>query len=67
MVAHIEFNPAHHITAGQLRHLGFLLSEMIPDDAFIRRTAVGFHDKEKIADGRLRPRLRVLEQFRAAG
>src|ERR1039458_8707280 len=41
----IPFDPQQHITAGQLRRLGFLLCEIIPDEAFVRRIAVSVADE----------------------
>ena len=59
----IPYSPRRHITATELRRLGFYLSEMIPDDAFVRRYAVGFDDSEPLNDGSVTVRLNVLEPF----
>ena len=58
-----NFNPIVHVTAGQLRRLGFYLCEMTPDDAFVRRVAVGLDDCEPLNDGSATLRLVVLEPF----
>ncbi len=60
------FDPRRHITAGQLRRLGFYLSEWIPDAAFVRRIAVGLIDNERLNDGTATLGLRVLEPFLVA-
>jgi len=58
--------PDEHITARQLRGLGFYLSEMIPDEAFVRRVAVGLNDDEELDDGSSTLGLRVDEPFAVA-
>src|SRR4051812_47738986 len=45
------YDPRTHITARQLRSLGFLLQEHIPDDAFVRRAAVDLDPVEALDDG----------------
>jgi len=57
------FNSSIHVTAGQLRRLGFLLSEMIDNAAFVRRDAVGLDNREDLDDGTASLRLRVLLPF----
>jgi hypothetical protein len=57
------FNPRSHITAGQLRRLGFYLSEMIPDSDYVRRIAVGLDDAEHLHDGSATLGLKVIEPF----
>ena len=57
------YDPVVHITAGQLRKLGFYLSEMIPDRAFVRRVAVGLNSQERLDDGSPTVELKVLEPF----
>jgi len=58
-----HYNPRQHITAGQLRRLGFYLSELIPDTAFVRRIAVGLRGEERLNDGSPTAALIVLEPF----
>lgn len=60
----LPYCPRAHITAGQLRKLGFYLCEMIPDEAFVRRVAVGLAGDEPLVDESATLRLRVLEPFR---
>ena len=60
-----QYNPSVHITARQLRRLGFYLSEMIPDRAFVRRIAVGLFPEEQWNDGSPTVALEVLEAFQA--
>ena len=57
------FDPQVHITAGQLRRLGFYLSEMIPNGAYVRRVAVGVSRYEDIHDESASTRIDVLEPF----
>jgi len=57
------FDPTVHITAGQLRRLGFYLSEMIPNGAFVRRVAVGMLPDEDVTDESASIALAVLEPF----
>lgn len=57
------FDPDVHITAGELRRLGFYLSEMLPDRAYVRRVAVGLCATELLADGSGSVGLSVLEPF----
>jgi hypothetical protein len=57
------FDPRRHITARQLRDLGFLLGENIPDSAFARRVAVDVIPDEDLDDGSSRLGLRLLEPF----
>lgn len=57
------YDPEQHITAQQLRGLGFYLSEMIPDDAFVRRVAVGLNEEEELDDGSTTLGLQVDEPF----
>ena len=59
----ISFDPAVHITAGQLRDIGFLLNEMIPDDAFVRRVSISLNDNEDFNDGSATLGLCTLEAF----
>ena len=61
---HNSFDPQVHITAGQLRRLGVYLSELIPNDAFVRRVAVGVKDDDVLAEKAVR--VRVLEPFHLA-
>jgi len=49
-----------------LRLLGFYLSEAIPDEAFVRRVAVGLNGVELLDDGSPTSGLLVLEPFRTA-
>lgn len=65
VVTNLEFNPREHITAGQLRRLGFYVSEIVPEDSYVRRAAVGLDDDENIRDGTAGLRLLVLEPFEA--
>lgn len=44
------FDPATHITAGQLRRLRFYIPEFIPDRAYVRRTSVGLAGRELLDD-----------------
>lgn len=60
----LTYHPRFHITAGQLRELGFYLCEMIPDEDFVRREAVGLDDGEEFYDDSATLRLRVREPFR---
>ena len=55
------------VTALQLRQLGFYLSEMIPDSAFVRRIAVGFQPDEILQDGTASLGLQVLDRFQPVG
>lgn len=57
------YDPQRHVTAGQLRELGFYLSEIIPDPAFVSRVAVGLDGREPAGDGSPTNRLIVLEPF----
>lgn len=58
-----SFDPRQHVTAGQLRRLGFLLCEFIPDEAFVRRAAVGLtHERLELPAVTLG--LAVFEPFR---
>lgn len=62
-----NFIPAdsqRYITARSLRDLGFLLCENIPDEAVVRRMAVGLDVDEDLADNNYRRlRLRVFSPF----
>lgn len=64
MLRDMNYDPSIHITAGQLRGLGFYLQELIPDEAFVRRIAVGPRGQERIDDGSPTVGLEVLEPFR---
>ncbi len=57
------YDPQQHITARQLRRLGFYLSETLPDDAYVRRVAVGTDEAEDVDDGSPTVRLCLLEPF----
>lgn len=59
----IAYDPACHITAGQLRSMGFYICENISDDAFVRREAVGLNAAEDFCDGSATLGLEVLEPF----
>ena len=59
----LRFDARLHVTAWQLRRLGFYLSEMIPDLAFVRRVAVGLDGDEELRDGSASLRLCLLEPF----
>jgi len=59
----LPYDPDVHVTAGQLRRLGFYLSEMLPDTAYVRRVAVGLDVAEPLEDGSATLRLDVLEPF----
>jgi hypothetical protein len=52
-----------HITAGELRQLGFLIPETLSDDAYVRRVAVGLNGHERLGRKTCTLRLAVLEQF----
>ena len=58
-----RFNPDKHITAGQLRRLGFYVHENIADEAFVRRAAVGLDGKERLNRRSATVKLNVLEPF----
>jgi hypothetical protein len=58
-----RYDRKHHITAGELRRLGFYVAETLPDRAFVRRIAVGPDGREPVRDGSPTVRLRVLEPF----
>ena len=58
-----DYDPRRHITAGQLRRLGFYLSELVPDRSFVRRVAVGLAGHEALDDGTASVGLQVLEPF----
>jgi hypothetical protein len=60
-----HFNRRQHITAGELRLLGFYLSELLAREAYVRRVAVGLDEREKLFDGTASLRLYVLEPFTA--
>lgn len=63
---HIPYDPTVHITAGELRGLGFYLCEWIPDRAFVRRIAVGPDRHERLDDGSPSVGITVLEPFSIA-
>ena len=65
VVARERFNTRIHITAGQLRRLGVLVRETVPDRAFVRRNAVGFDDQELISRKSSTVAVQVLEPFQA--
>lgn len=52
-----------HISARQLRALGFYLPELVDDDHVVRRAAVGLDGDELLDDGTAGMRLRVLDAF----
>jgi hypothetical protein len=58
-----RFNSKEHITAGQLRRMGFYVHENIRDSAFVRRTAVGLDDAERLNRRSATVKLKVLEPF----
>ena len=60
------YDARYHITARQLRRLGFYLSEMVPDEAFVRRVAVGLDNREPLNDGSPTWGVRVLEPFKVS-
>ena len=62
-MANRSYNQKLHITAGELRRLGFYVSEMLADEAFVRRVAVGFNAREAIDDGTATLGLRIFEPF----
>ena len=47
-----NFDARSHITAGELRRLGFYLSEILDNRAYVRRVAVGL--AIRMARGRMR-------------
>ena len=57
------YDPVIHITAGELRKLGFLISEIVHDDAFVRRVAVGLDGVEPLSRETCTVKLAVLEMF----
>jgi hypothetical protein len=57
------YSRRRHITARELRGLGFYLSEMIPNEAFVRRIAVDLDPTEPVNDGTPTCRLLVAEPF----
>ena len=59
----IMFDPQVHITAGQLRRIGVYLSELIPNEAFVRRVAVGIKPDNNIKDDDKALHINVLEPF----
>lgn len=59
----VSFCPFTHITAAQLRRMGFLVAESVPDEAFVRRIAVGLDDRELLDDGSASLGLEILEPF----
>lgn len=61
----LRFDVVRDVTALQLRQLGFYIGEMIPDQAFVRRTAVGLDSDEILDDGTATLRLDLLEPFMA--
>lgn len=60
---HRPYDPQRHITARQLRRLGFYIRETIPDEAFVRRVAVGLDDAEDLNDGTATLGLKICEPF----
>jgi hypothetical protein len=64
--SNFPFDPRRHITARQLRKLGFILRENIPDRSFISRHAVGFCEHELLDDGTASLGLIVLQPFELA-
>ena len=65
LTAEVEvcYDPKTHITAGELRKLGFLIPEVVSDVAFVRRVAVGVNDDESLDRKSCTVKLDVLEQF----
>lgn len=61
------YNPDRHVTAGQLRRLGFYVAEPVENDAFVPRAAVGLDDDEQLHDGSATLGLDLLEPFMPAG
>jgi hypothetical protein len=58
-----DYDAREHITAGQLRRLGFYLCELISDRAYVRRVAVGLSARERFNDGSATLCLCVAEPF----
>lgn len=61
-----SFDQQRHITARQLRALGFYVREDVPGNAYVQREAVGLRDEEDLDDGTATLGLNVLERFRTA-
>jgi hypothetical protein len=57
------YDPAIHITAGELRKLGFCIPETVSDNAFVRRVAVGVDGSERLGRRTSTVKLKVLEFF----
>lgn len=57
------FDPKVHITAEELRGLGFYLSEWVPNGAYVRRVAVGVKTDEDVKGESASVALDVLEPF----
>lgn len=57
------YDPARHVTAGELRQLRFYLPEILHDDSFVRREAVGCDEAEVLDDGSATIGLNVVETF----
>lgn len=57
------YDPDRHITARELKGLGFYLHDNLPDEAFVRRAAVGLDPAEDLDDGTATLGLSVLEPF----
>jgi hypothetical protein len=57
------YRPHQHVTVQQLRRLGFYLPENLPDQAYVRRIAVGLNPTERLNDGTASVGLQVLDCF----
>ena len=58
-----DYDPQRHITAGELRALGFLVCENVEDADYVRRVAVGVDPRQDLDDGSPSLALLVLERF----
>jgi hypothetical protein len=58
-----RYNTREHITAGELRQLGFYVAENVDNAAYVRRVAVGFRNSERLCDGSPTAALDLLEPF----
>lgn len=57
------FDPQVHITAEELRGMGFYVSEWVPNGAYVRRVAVGVRADEDVKDESASIAIDVLEPF----
>lgn len=59
----VHYDPVIHITAGELRKIGFLIPEVVSDAAFVRRVAIGLDGNEPLNRNTCTLRLQAFECF----